>query len=212
MPISFYAAGVSVLLLLWCLQRRATKLGSHGFAIPFLVVMAIWFGWLGWQKHGIERAATRAVRAVTGEADLKVVCRSWLNFADTHAGFVKSDSAGVAANSAALSRDTCEALGTWLASGRSRPSDAQVAAVGVLAHEAGHLREGGQFHEATVECWGAQHVEEFAFEMGASAEQAWALAQRYWQAVHPRLNERYRTPQCAENEAMDATPGDNHWP
>lgn len=212
MPISLYVAGVSAFLLLWCLWRRHAKTGSHGIAIPFLVVMAIWFGWIGWQKYSTEKAVTRAVRAVTGEPDLYVVCRSWLNFADTHAGWVKGTAKGEAENKAALSRDTCKALRNWLRSAKRNPTMAQVAAVGVVAHETGHMQGGGEFNELAAECWGVQHVEEMAVELGATPGQAWSLAQRYWAAVHPRLPDKYQGAECSENGPLDETPGDNHWP
>ena len=54
--------------------------------------------------------------------------------------------------------------------------------------------------------------EELAVALGATREQARALAQRYWREVFPRMPNEYRAVDCFEGGPLDASPDDGLWP
>ncbi|HEX2111433.1 MAG TPA: hypothetical protein VHF67_07755 [Gaiellaceae bacterium] len=113
-----------------------------------------------------------------------------------------------------LHPDVCKAL-VALRYERAQPrgGDAQAAialAVGTLAHEAQHVR--GVVNEASAECWGMQMIREAARDLGAPPGYAARLAETYWSEIHAYVPRAYRSPDCRDGGALDASPGDAVWP
>jgi len=85
-----------------------------------------------------------------------------------------------------------------------------VMAVHVLGHEAYHLS--GIRSEAQTECEAMQRLDEVAQWLGATAEQARDLAERYDSDVYTRMPSSYRSSDCREGGTMDVAPDDPAWP
>ena len=125
------------------------------------------------------------------------------------AGFVEFHS--VSGN---LSPEICRRLDD-LTYRKSRPSDLRgqaslAAAVATLAHEAQHAV--GIRRESRAECFGMQRIRALARALGASPDYASALAEIYWQYLHPTLPPRYRDDRCGPGTKLDLHPRSPAWP
>jgi hypothetical protein len=98
-----------------------------------------------------------------------------------------------------------------------------VVALQTLAHEAVHLRSftaGNPVvslaeEESRAECVGMQLTPVVATSLGASPNDARAMARWYWKTVYPThktANTEYWSPECRPGGALDETPGDRLWP
>ena len=85
------------------------------------------------------------------------------------------------------------------------------AAVGVLAHETGHLYE-YLLNEARTECYAVQHARALARILGASPSYAELLAETNWRYVYPYLSAAYRTRACRNGGRLDEHPRSDVWP
>lgn len=136
-----------------------------------------------------------------------------LTYGGSDLGHVQFDPDGFPTGPAVLSYDTCRGLAAYLgmsARERETPPEDVMVAVHVLSHETAHLT--GLVSEAEAECWAVQHDARTAVLLGATPDQGRALAVRYWREVYPRMSERYRTSECAENARLDRTKNDSTWP
>jgi hypothetical protein len=115
-------------------------------------------------------------------------------------GYVRWGPDGVPEHRTVLAYDACSSLRSWLASDKHHPSDAQVVAVHVLTHEAMHMA--GRKDEADAECAAMQRDAGTAQALGASAQDALALARRYWLEDYPRTPDAYRG-DCGPGSAHD---------
>jgi hypothetical protein len=124
------------------------------------------------------------------------------------------------ADYARISHDVC----TWLAIFMRAPTGADECvsnrlcngvvvrfadALTVLAHESIHLR--GLRTESVVQCYGMQEVPLVAKKLGASAEDARALAITEYSASYPQMPASYRSAKCRPGGALDLHPG-GAWP
>ena len=120
--------------------------------------------------------------------------------ADGHLGYVAYGPDGVPGRRAVLDRDQCARIRGWL--GRDgAPTVAEATAVHILAHEAMHVA--GETAEAVTECRAVQRDAELAGLLGASPDDALALARRYYREVYPRMGDTYRTADCAAGARLD---------
>ena len=53
---------------------------------------------------------------------------------------------------------------------------------------------------------------QLAVRLGATTQQARALAETYAAAVYPQMSDAYRDRDCVEGGSLDRTPGDGLWP
>jgi hypothetical protein len=136
-----------------------------------------------------------------------------LTYAGSDLGHVQFDADGFPTGPAVLSYDTCRGLAAYLGMSPSErdavPEDVLVA-VHVLSHETAHLT--GVVSESEAECWAVQYDARTAQQLGATAAQGRALADRYWREVYPRMPDAYRTAECAPNTRLDRTKNDGIWP
>ena len=83
-------------------------------------------------------------------------------------------------------------------------------AVNVLTHESYHLA--GHRNESAVQCYAMQRNAEAARMLGATAEQANALARFVYEHVYPALPQEYRTADCHDRGPYDLRPSSPVWP
>lgn len=124
-------------------------------------------------------------------------------------GYVKWGPGGVPEHKTLIKHQQCNDLESYLDSNKQHPSAAQVLAVHVLTHESMHMS--GITSEATAECYAMQHDTAMAELMGASHEEAHALAVRYWQTVYPRMPDGYTTGECRAGGKDDLHLADAPW-
>lgn len=129
---------------------------------------------------------------------------------------------GVPADEARLSSGTCDrltsllhgrvsGLGCLAPGGECPPEVEDVAvAVNVLSHEAWHLA--GVREEAVAQCYALQTNAETAIRLGASPEDAAAVAEFVFREVQPALPAAYRTSECHDGGPLDLHPESTSWP
>jgi hypothetical protein len=83
-------------------------------------------------------------------------------------------------------------------------------AVNVLTHESYHLA--GHRNESAVQCYAMQRNAEAARMLGATAEQANAVASFVYEHVYPALPQEYRTAHCHDGGPYDLRPSSPLWP
>ena len=89
------------------------------------------------------------------------------------------------------------------------PSDSQVVAVHVLAHESMHMS--GVLMEFRAECAAMQRDARLAMLLGATAPQAHRLARHYWLVEYPTMPADYRDNGCGPQGALDEHLTDSPW-
>ncbi|MGZ6792400.1 MAG: hypothetical protein ACXVFV_05560 [Mycobacteriales bacterium] len=163
-------------------------------------------------RHHLEEGRlTRVATALVGHR-VAVQCQTTagaLVDAGAELGFVRYDAQGVPEPRTTIKRDPCQALASYLAGDRARPSLDEVVAVHVLTHEAMHMR--GQTGEALAECEAVQRDARTARLLGATPAQADDLARRYWVAVYPRMPDDYRSDDCRPGGPLDEHLATSPW-
>ena len=199
-------------LAIWRARFVAEPSGSRRTAIVLFVLPTLAFGWavaVEFRHQWTQRQATAVTRALTGSPDATSVCQRFApDLLDLHQtrGHVMSDQPDVAH----LRRSTCHDFFSWLVSDKHDPSRAQVAALHVVVHEAMHV--GGEYVEAVAECTAMQHDAEAARFLGATADEAQALAEAYYAIEYPRMPDAYRSGDCVADGSLDLSPGDGTFP
>ncbi|MDM7853996.1 hypothetical protein [Cellulomonas alba] len=106
-------------------------------------------------------------------------------------GYVRWDATGVPEHSTVLAYDACRDLRRWLGSDKRRASLDEVVAVHVLTHESMHMA--GLLDESRAECAAVQRDARTAMALGATRDEAVALARQYWTQAYPRMPDGYRS-------------------
>lgn len=207
---------VVTVLLLALVVHRGTRLADPGGAsrtsLVLFLVPALAFGWAFAHeaRHQWTQArATALTRELTGNPDATSVCQRYapdLLDLSRNAGHVMSDTPNVAH----LRRTTCYDFFSWLTSDMVDPTREQIVAVHVVVHEAMHVA--GEFSEGTAECWAIQRDAEAAEFLGASSEDARALAVSYYTDIYPTMSVDYRSDGCYPDDELDLSPGDGQFP
>lgn len=180
----------------------------HTVLIPVLLVPALFLGWQEWQFRQDEAQFSAVATQIAGR-DVQVECQRFMGAlvdATGEAGYVQFDADGAPSDTGRIERDTCNDLRDWLHSDKSNPPLKQVIAVHVLGHESYHLA--GIRDEAATECSAMQRDDDVAEDLGATAEQARALATRYADEVYPHMPDTYRSNECVDGGTLDADPTD----
>lgn len=207
---------VVVALVVWAVRRglilAAREPGDRGpAAVVLAVVLAMLVPAVAVEaRHQWTQArATEVVRELSGDQGATARCQRFtadLVDVSQNSGFVSYDHQ----DRADLRRTVCNDLFGWLTSSRSAPTTDQVIAVHVLVHESMHVA--GDFVESSAECSAMQNDARAAVLLGATAEQARALAVAYLRDVYPRMSPEYTSGGCVQDGAMDLTPGDGAFP
>jgi hypothetical protein len=206
---------VTVLLGIWVVRRVVRVVrprGTVGFAVGALVVASVSFlTALGVEvrHHVAQERATAVVRELTGNPSAHAACQRFtpdLLDLSNYAGSVRWESPHVAL----LRRATCNDLHSWLMSRKTQPTLDQVIALHVVVHEAVHVA--GERSESVTECTALQYDARAAELLGATPEQAQALAVRYYEEAYPLMRPEYRSGDCVEDGPLDLSPGDGRFP
>lgn len=184
----------------------------HPVLIPLLLVPGLVLGWSEWRWRA-DQATFSAVATEIAGRPVHIQCQRFggaLLDVTGELGYVKFDAAGRPENTGRLERNACNDLRDYLGSDKASPTLDQVISVQVLAHESYHLA--GIRSEAETDCRAMQRLDEVAGWLGATPDQARALADRYWTAVYPRMPADYRTGDCVDGGLLDVAPDDPTWP
>jgi hypothetical protein len=186
---------------------------AHRLALTLVLVPGLLFGFFEFEDHRADDLLTHTASVLAGR-DVHVSCqRLGGAFVDAGAelGYVAYDGpGGRPGDETVIKYDACQALYDWLGSDKQDPSELQVIAVHVLAHESEHLA--GFTSESEAECRSVQSTERAARLLGATAAQARALAVRYATEVYPRMPDGYRSTECHDGGALDLHPDSTRWP
>jgi hypothetical protein len=202
---------VALLAVAGLLCVRQAMGHAHRLAITLALVPGLVLGFFEYENHRADLVMTRAATVLAGRP-VHVSCQRLMGtFVDAGAelGYVRYES-GHPGDETVLKYDTCQALYDWMGSDKQDPSEAEVIAVHVLAHESEHLA--GFIDEAVAECRSVQTTEQAAVLLGSTAAQARALAVRYASEVYPRMPDDYRSDQCRDGGRMDLHPDSSRWP
>lgn len=140
------------------------------------------------RHHRTQALATSATRLASGDPTARVDCvrtTTDLLSLSQYKGFVMRDDP----TTSTLPSATCSDLARWVSSSKKSPSLDEVMAVHVVSHEAQHVA--GELDEAVAECRALRWDAAVAERMGASPQQAAALAARYLAEVYPYLQDGY---------------------
>jgi hypothetical protein len=194
------------------------------FAVLLIALAAV--SW--WNQHrtnGHERLLG-TIASEIAERPVAVNCQglpSALVDISPRAGEVMFNEDGTPPDATTLKRDTCRHL-TRFADARSsrsfecvrraQPCELStgkvVSAVRVLAHEAWHLR--GVTNEAETECYALQTTALVARRLGATPEEAQAVASWNTQHVYPHLPSDYQSSECRDGGDFDLRRDTTAWP
>jgi len=112
-------------------------------------------------------------------------------------GYVYYDGSHVAH----LRRTVCHDLWGYAHGGQAHPSEGQIVAVHIVAHEAQHIN--GITSEAEAECRAVQLNHLVAEALGATPDEARELQRRYYADVYPRQRAEYVSAGCAPGGDLD---------
>ncbi len=188
------------------------KGSRHSLSVGFCVLIASIFGGLTWREMRLEAELADVVAIVSGVPAAAVECQGFLREfrLDNNLGEVAFDGNGGVSRTAQLRGSVCDQIRDWRGAGFGVDNRDQVVAVHVLSHEAIHVS--GVTSEARTECLAMQSNAQSAELLGATPQQARALAETYWEDVFPRMPGTYRASDCYEGGELDQTPGDGIWP
>lgn len=206
-------AGAALVVMRWLLRRPGLgrRTPFPWISTTLLLVLAVAAA-VPVVLHVRQERALSAVASQLAEADAVVRCQGLgAAFVDLtwHLGEVKINPDGSVQRSTLIKRDQCRALGSYTRSDHADPSSDEVIAVHVLTHEAMHMR--GQVNEASAECAAVQRDAWTARMLGADADEARALAARYWQRFYPTLSVDYLSPECRPGGSLDERRSDAPW-
>jgi len=205
--------GAFGLMLNWATHRR-DALGRERdlpvLGVSLLVLTAVVAAIPGAQRKMQEHQLGRVASELAGR-HVSVHCQDGAEaFVDagSELGWVAFDADGVPEPRTLIKRAQCLDLKRYLKH-RADPSWDEMVAVHVLTHEAMHMR--GERSEAIAECEAVQRDAVTAARLGASPEQAHALAVRYWRQVYPRMPDDYVTNDCVAGGPLDEHLAGSPW-
>ena len=104
----------------------------------------------------------------------------------------------------------CHNLWDYAHGGQGHPTEAQIIAVHIVAHETMHIN--GITSEAVAECQAVQLNNQVAEALGATPAQARELQRRYYADVYPRQRGAYFSSECVEGGELDISPDLTEFP
>ena len=211
--IALAAVAVTVTLR-WALMRvdslgRVRPFPAIAVGVPAVAALAFSIPLV---QHARLEARLGSAAAVLAGVKVAVHCQTveaaWLD-AHPERGYVEVGPDGLPAHETVITYDTCNDLASWLGSDKVEPSDAQVVAVHVLAHESMHM--GGLLVESRAECAAMQRDAQLAMLLGATEPQAHRLARHYWLVQYPMMPADYRDSGCGPMGPLDEHLTDSPW-
>ncbi len=159
--------------------------------------------------HQRQQLATEALEVLSDVDGLSANCERLseeIFNVRQYQGYVYYDGSNVAH----LRRDLCHNLWDYAHGGQANPSEDQMLAVHVVAHEAQHIN--GVRSESVAECSAVQLNYLVAEKLGATPEQARALQKRYFEDYYPHLHSNYVSGECREGGKLDIFPDRTEFP
>jgi hypothetical protein len=169
----------------------ATAVAALACAVPVLLHARL--------EHRLGAAAS-VVAGRGVEVHCQTLSQTWLS-AHAELGYVAVGRDGRPESRTVIALQACDHLSDWLGSDRRNPTADQVIAVHVITHEAMHMA--GELAEARAECLAVQRDAELARALGATQQQALALARQYWLEVYPKMPDEYRSGECGPHGGLD---------
>ncbi len=199
------AAGVTVLALVaWfrVVSRYGERDGRGLRMVGAIAVslLAITAGSFEAAHAARQRLATEAVAVLTDVPGARADCERFseeLFNASQYQGYVYYDGSHVAH----LRRTVCHDLWGYAHGGQARPTDGQIIAVHIVAHEAQHIN--GITSEAEAECRAVQLNHLIAEALGATPEEARELQRRYYAEFYPNQRSAYASAACTAGGDLD---------
>jgi hypothetical protein len=192
-------------------------------AVAALAALGFYVGPYREKQHDEERLAK--IASVIAGRDVSVSCPGTLarlTEVSAHDGSVAFNADGTPTDEAKLSSRTCGRLRTLLNGGGSgldclvagavcpKAVEDLAVAVNVLSHEAWHLA--GERDEAVAQCYALQTNANTAIRLGATPDEARAVADFVVRRVQPMLPAEYRSNGCHDNGPLDLNPARVGWP
>lgn len=179
--------------------------------VSVLIVLAVLAATPGVVRFQLEHRLSAVASTVAGRA-VTVRCQPLGDsFIDTGAelGYVQYAYDGTPVDWTLIKRAQCNDIADYLHSDKRKPSVSQVLAVHVLTHEVMHLAS--ITNEAEAECMAVQRDAAVARQLGASPQQAAALAAAYYLGIYPHLQSDYWSPECRVGGEWDEGTDDAPW-
>jgi hypothetical protein len=188
-----------------------------------LSAVAVYLG--PYRERQRDEAALGRIASVIAGRGVTVECAgafATLTDVSSRDGSVEFGPDGTPADEAKLSGATCTRLRSFLAGDVpgleclaveahcSEEAERAAVAVNVLSHEAWHLR--GVRNEAAAQCYALQTNTDTALQLGASPDEAAAIASWVDRRVQPALPSEYRTSECRDGGPLDLQPERTAWP
>ena len=191
-------------LLAWnrVVARRsiADGRGLRAVGAGLVSLLALTAGSFEVAHHQRQQLATEALGVLAEVEGVGANCERFseeLFNVSQYQGYVYYDGSNVAH----LRRNVCHNLWDYAHGAQSHPTEGQILAVHIVAHETMHIN--GIQSEAVAECRAVQLNHLVAEALGATPEQARALQLRYYVDYYPHQREGYVSGECAEGGELD---------
>ena len=191
---------------------RRDETFSRGFRAAVagvLTIVAFTAGYFEVAQQLRQQLATKALEVLSDVAGSRADCERYteeLFNLSQYQGCVKYDGSNVAH----LRRNVCHGLWDYAHGGQANPTEGEILAVHVVAHEAMHIN--GIVDEAVAECTAVQLNYLIAEKLGATPEEARELQRRYYVEYYPRQRDPYVSGECREGGAFDINPDRTEFP
>ena len=185
---------------------------GRGFraAVAALLAIAALTSWsFEVAHHQRQQLATEALGVLSNVKGVRADCERYteeLFNLSQFQGYVYYDGSNVAH----LRRNVCQDLWDYAHGGQANPTEGQILAVHIVAHETQHIN--GVRVEAVAECTAVQLNYLVAEKLGATPEEARELQRRYYVEYYPRQRDPYVSSDCREGGAFDIDPDRTEFP
>lgn len=183
--------------------------GFRAWAAILVTILALTAGGFEFAHHQRQDLATKAIGVLSDVDGATANCERFseeLFNASQFQGFVYFDGSHVAH----LRREVCHNLWDYAHGGQGHPTEAQIIAVHIVAHETQHIN--GVTSEAVAECQAVQLENQVAEALGATPAQARKLQSLYYADVYPRQQGEYFSDECIEGGELDINPDRTDFP
>jgi hypothetical protein len=186
----------------------ARRFETHGRGFRIVVaglvsILAFTAGGFELAHHQRQQLATEAIGVLSdvkgASADCERFSEELFNVSQFQ-GYVYYDGSNVAH----LRRNVCHNLWDYAHGGQAHPTEGQIIAVHIVAHETQHIN--GIQSEAVAECRAVQLNHLVAEALGATPEQARELQRRYYADIYPHQQDGYVSAGCTEGGELDIYP------
>ena len=182
---------------------RRDQTDGHGFRLAVAGVLSIvaftacYFEVAHHQRQQLATEALGVLSDVKGvSADCERFSEELFNLSQFQ-GYVYYDGSNVAH----LRRTVCHDLWDYAHGDQAHPTDGEIIAVHIVAHETQHIN--GITSEAVAECTAVQLNHLVAEALGATPEEARELQRRYYVDLYPNQRSDYVSGGCAQGGELD---------